>query len=160
MKKNWPEAAMKALLLLALPSAFFFALPLQAQRLYGVAVATGTAVRVSTIDNPGSAVKGKVLGMSGDTLVVRVDNSRQAAFPFDRMQSLEARGGKNRKLGMLIGGGIVGGIGLVFGGIDKSHDRISTGDYIAVIIGNSAIGALLGYALAPAGWEPVPLVRR
>ena len=144
----------------AIVASFFFAVPLKAQSSYGIGLATGTQIRLRTIDDPQTLIAGRVIGIAGDTMLVAVDRSRQGSFRLDRLQLLEARGGKDRTRGMTIGAGILGGIGLVFGGIDLSRDKISGGDFVGTVIGNAAIGALFGYALAPAGWERVPLIRR
>ncbi|MEO7367048.1 MAG: hypothetical protein ABIZ36_03765 [Gemmatimonadaceae bacterium] len=149
----------RALLRFALVAGFLFAAPLYAQNSYGIGLATGTQIRVRTTADPQTRITGKVIAVAGDTILVAIDHS-QASYRLDRILLLEARGGKDRKRGMAIGAGVLGGIGLVFGGIDASRGKISGGDFAGTVIVNAAIGALLGYALAPKGWEAVPLVRR
>lgn len=150
----------RAVLFFALAAGFVTAAPVAAQNSYGIGLATGTPIRLRTADDPQTRITGKVIALAGDTMLVAVDRSRQATFRLDRVLLLEVRGGKDRKRGMAIGAGVLGGIGLVFGGIDASRDKISSGEFVGTVVGNAALGALLGYALAPRGWETVPLVRR
>lgn len=151
---------LRVFLLCVVTSSLPFASPLLAQNSYGIGLATGTQVRLRTVDDPQKAVTGKLIGLAGDTMLVALEHSTQGSYPFAVLQSLEVRGGKDHKRGAVIGAGIIGGIGLVFGGIDLAHDKISSGDFVGTVVGNSVIGALLGFALAPKGWERVPLVRR
>lgn len=150
----------RALLPFVLVAGFLFAAPLSAQNSYGIGLGTGTQIRLRTAADPQTRITGKVIAVAGDTMLIAIDHSTQATFRLDRLLLLEARGGRDRKRGMAIGGGVLGGIGLVFGGIDASRGKISGGEFAGTVIGNAVIGALLGYALAPKGWEAVPLVRR
>lgn len=150
----------RILLLIALTAGFFVAAPLHAQNSYGIGIATGTQLRLRTVEDPQTRVTGQLIAVAGDTILVAIDHAGQATFRLDRLQQLEVRGGKDRIRGAKIGAGVLGGIGLVFGGIDLSRDKISGGDFVATVVGNAAIGALLGAALAPTGWQRVPLVRR
>jgi len=123
---------------------------------YRVALEPGTRVRVTTDGVPGRRVTGSVLALRDDTLALRGKDG-QHRFPLTHLRSLEVRGGKDRRRGMLIGGGIAFGITAVFGGIDRANGGISTGSLAGTLATNAAIGALLGWVFAPTGWEPIPL---
>jgi len=94
-------------------------------------------------------------------------NAVTRRFLLQDLDRLELRGGKNHRLGVIIGGTIGGVVTLVAGGIDVSKnatsppdEQISVGEVIAAAFGNAAIGGIIGYALAPVGWERLPLPRR
>ena len=150
--RNHFHAAVAALCILA-PTA-------QAQSSgYHIALGRGSAVRVTTMLEPSRRIVGKVLAMPGDTIILD-SNSAQVKFPLAALNSLEIRGEEDKRRGFTIGAVALGGIAVVFGGIDYSKDRISGGDWFSTIVGNALIGGLIGYAFAPKGWDPLPLPSR
>ena len=130
-----------------------------AQAPYRVALEPGTRVRVTTDGVPDRRVIGSVLALRDDTLALRGTDG-QHRFPLTHLRSLEVRGGKDRRRGMLIGGGIAFGITAVFGGVDRANGQISTGGLTETLATNAVIGALVGWVFAPTGWEPIPLPYR
>lgn len=141
--------------------------PLGAQEGYRLTIQEGTDLRLG-VRAGGGEVRGRALGVVGDTLLVRAGREALVQrFPLAELYRLELRGGKNHRRGVAIGASIAGAVTLVAGGIDVSRnasaapdDRISAGEVVAAAALNAAIGGLVGYALAPGGWERLPLPRR
>lgn len=73
-------------------------------------------------------------------------------MPVASNQRLEVRGPRDRKRGAIIIAGILGGIAIVFGGLDVSKGTLGASKYAEVVAGNAVIGGLIGAALAPRGW--------
>ena len=122
----------------------------------GVTLAPGAHVRVSS---GGERERGEVLSHDADSLRIRRGGSVRG-WRFSEVQRLEVRGGRDRRRGMTWGAGILGGVGLVFGGIDAANGTISGGDYVATVVTNALIGGAIGMLVSPRGWRDVPLVRQ
>lgn len=131
----------------------------RAQGGVSVTLAPNAEVRVRTLEQPSRAIRGRALELTADTLFLS-RSGVMTRYPVSALRSLEVRSGHDRRRGMLIGGAATGGIALVFGGIDASRGKISTGEWMGTIVSNTIIGGLFGYMLAPRGWAQVPLGRR
>lgn len=118
-------------------------------------IAPDADVRATMVSGPDRRLTGKFIAMSADTLTL----SRHGAvfsIPVAQLHRLEVRGARNPWRGARWGAGIVGGIAVVFGGIDAARGRLGGGEYVGTIVGNALIGGLLGYAIAPRSWVEVP----
>lgn len=152
---------------MALTLACVAAGPLSAQSDYRLAVNEGTEVRVA-VRGSGGTVHGRTERVAGDTLLLRASgNAVTRRFLLHDLERLELRGGKDHRRGVTIGATVGGVVTLVFGGIDVSRnstalpeDQISAAEVVAAAALNAAIGGIIGYALAPGGWERLPLPRR
>lgn len=155
------------IVLVAMGLACLAAEPLSAQSGYRLGIDEGAEVRLATRGS-GGTVQGRTERVIGDTLLLRGGgNAVTRRFLLQDLDRLELRGGKNHRLGVIIGATIGSVVTLVAGGIDVSknatsapEDQISVGEVIAAAVGNAAIGGILGYAFAPGGWERLPLPRR
>jgi len=130
--------------------------PAGAQSTVGLTINPGTEIRVTTRRPATSRVRGRVVVLARDTIVLR-DGGTVSRFAVADLSALEVRGGEDKRRGFLIGAGVATGITGIFGGIDASKGRISNDDLIGTIIVNALIGGLVGYAFAPKGWERIPL---
>lgn len=143
--------------LLPMLAAAMFALggAVQAHGQTAVAIAPNADVRATMTGGPERRISGQFARLTGDTLVL---TRRRAAIalPVAQVQRLEVRGARDHWRGARWGAGIVGGIALVFGGIDTARGELGGGEYAGTIVGNALIGGLLGYAIAPRGWVEVP----
>jgi len=124
----------------------------------GVTLQPVSDIRITLID-PESRLRGFFVSADSQSIRISRRNSATISVAFANVRSVALRGGRDRKRGAIIGASILGGIGLVFGGIDAARDEISGGDYVGTIVVNGLIGALVGAALAPTGWIEVPLAR-
>jgi hypothetical protein len=70
--------------------------------------------------------------------------------------AIAVRGARNRRAGMMRGAMVLAGVGVVFGGIDKSRGNLSSGNYATAVIGNAVVGAAVGYLISPRGWQQLP----
>ena len=70
--------------------------------------------------------------------------------------TVAVRGERNRRAGMTRGAAALGGLALVFGGIDVARDRLNGGEYISAIASNAAVGAAFGYFISPRKWQRLP----
>lgn len=149
----------------ALPHAVFAAMAASAlsiparataQSVVGLTINPGTEIRVTPRPPATSRVRGRVVILARDTIVLR-DGGTVSRFAIDDLSAIEVRGGENKRRGFLIGAGVATGITGIFGGIDASKGRISNDDLIGTLIVNALIGGLVGYAFAPTGWERIPL---
>ncbi len=127
-----------------------------AQNGAGLTITPGTEVRLTPRAPDAPRLRGRVVVLERDTIVLRDGDSMSRAALGD-LAALEVRGGEDKRRGFLIGAGIAGGITAVFGGIDASKGQISNDDLIGTLILNTLIGGLVGYAFAPKGWERIPL---
>lgn len=131
-----------------------------AQEPFRLALGRGAEVRVTPLAAPGERRVGKVELMTGDTIRVLERGSNTVnSYAIRDLRLLEIRGGENKRRGVLIGAGFLGGIALVFGSIDASRGEVTGSDVFSATVGNALIGALIGYAFAPKGWERLPLPR-
>jgi hypothetical protein len=144
----------RALAVVALVLAAFDAS--SAQSGTGLTISPGTEVRLTPRAPDAPRMRGRVVVLARDTIVLRDGESLSRAAVAD-LAALEVRGGEDKRRGFLIGAGIAGGITAVFGGIDASKGEISNDDLIGTLIVNTLIGGLVGYAFAPKGWERIPL---
>ena len=128
----------------------------QAQSGATVAIAPNADVRATMTSGPQRRVTGQFVRMTADTLTLSRRRTAMIALPMVQVHRLEVRGARDPWRGARWGAGIVGGVALVFGGIDAARGRLGGGDYVGTIIGNALIGGLLGYAIAPRGWVEVP----
>lgn len=127
-----------------------------AQSVVGLTITPGTEIRVTPRSPSTTRVRGRVVVLAGDTLVLR-DGGTVSRFAVSDLSVLEVRGGEDKRRGFLIGAGIATGITGIFGGIDASKGEITNDDLIGTLIVNALIGGLVGYAFAPKGWERIPL---
>lgn len=124
-----------------------------------VTIAPEAEVRVTPVTGAGPRATGHFVSLTPDTLTFARGKERaRVAMPTTSVQRLEVRGPRDRKRGSIIGGSILGGIAVVFGGVDVSNGSLGAGEYVGTILGNTLIGALAGAALAPRGWTAVPAV--
>lgn len=93
----------------------------------------------------------------GDSLHVTLSSGARVRRFADG--TIAVKGERDRRRGIIRGAAILGGIGLVFGGIDASKGRISHGEYVGTIAGNTIIGGALGYLVSPRGWQRLPAPR-
>lgn len=128
-----------------------------AQGAVQVSIAPNAELRVTLVTPPGGRMRGRFLAISGDTLTMtRGDGRATVGVPRSRLQRVEVRGAPDRRRGAVIGAGLLGGIAVVFGGLDYSRDSISGGELTGAIVGNAIIGGLIGAGFAPRRWTPVP----
>lgn len=129
----------------------------QAQSGTTIAIAPNADVRATMVSGPERRVTGQFVRMSADTLTLaRHRHAVMIALPLAHVHRLEVRGSPDPWRGARWGAGILGGVALVFGGIDTARGGLETGEYVSTILGNALIGGLLGYAIAPRGWVDVP----
>ncbi len=140
----------------ALAASILIVAPAGAQSITGLTIDPGTEIRVTPRLPTTARVRGRVVVLARDTIVLR-DGGTVSRFALADLSALEVRGGENKRRGFLIGAGVATGITAIFGGIDASKGRISNDDLIGTIIVNALIGGLVGYAFAPKGWERIPL---
>lgn len=121
-----------------------------------VTIAPDAEVRVTPVPAAGPRVTGRFVSLTPDTLtLVRGRERARVAMAAASIQRLEVRGPRDRTRGAIIGGSILGGIAVVFGGIDVAKGSLGAGEYAGAVVGNTVIGALAGAALAPRGWMTV-----
>lgn len=163
--RHYMRAPIAAGLLLALAAG---ARPARAQQAgYRLTIDQGIDVRATLRSATGTRINGRAAGMAGDTLLLAEGSGAMTRrFLLRDLSSLEIRGGRNRRRGATIGAILAATITGIAGGIDVSNnatsapdDRISAGEVIGAAAVNAAIGGLIGYALAPGGWERLPLPR-
>lgn len=128
----------------------------QAQSGASIAIAPDADVRATMASGPERRVTGQFVRLSADTLTLSRRRAAMIALPMVQVHRIEVRGARDPWRGARWGAGIVGGIALVFGGIDTARGRLERGEYIGTIVGNALIGGLLGYAIAPRGWVELP----
>lgn len=129
----------------------------QAQEQARLIIAPGTEVRILPRSPGAGTIVDRAQGLSGDTLIL---SSPPRRIPLPDLASLEVRGGRDRHRGSAIGALAFGAVTAVAGGIDYSHGTITLGDFAGTLLGNVAVGAALGYLLAPTGWVALPLPGR
>lgn len=122
----------------------------------GITIAPGTEIRLTPRAAGAPRLRGRVVVLARDTIVVRDDQTVWRTAIAD-LSAIELRGGENKRRGFLIGAGVATAITGVFGGIDARKGNITNDDLIGAIIVNALIGGLVGYAFAPKGWERIPL---
>lgn len=142
--------------ILAVLGVTLMAAPAGAQVAPGVTLPAGSRVRVTAVAD---RTDGVLVTHDADSIRVRRGRDTRA-LPFAEVQRLEVRGGRDRRRGFMRGALILGGIGVVFGGIDVSRGKISGGDYLETVVTNALIGGAVGVLWAPRGWRVVPLMRR
>lgn len=134
------------------------AIPATAFRL---SIDEGTAVRFALRSDTTSSRRETSSGVVNDTLRLQSRNgTSESAVALRDLARLEISGGDDKRRGMLLGAGIVGGATAIFAGADASKGNISAGDAVGTVAVNAVLGALIGYALAPRGWERLPLPAR
>lgn len=123
-----------------------------------ITLPSGVDVRLEGVG--GGRVRGTVAGQDTGSLTIRARGERvTSTHRWSELRQLEIRGGRDRKRGAAIGALVLGGIAVVFGGIDATQGEMSGGELAETIVGNSVIGAGLGWVFAPAGWVGVPQLR-
>jgi len=127
-----------------------------AQSASGLVLTPGTEVRLTPRMPDARRLRGRVMVLARDTIVLR-DGDAISHSAIGDLAAIEVRGGEDKRRGFLIGAGIAGGITAVFGGIDASKGEISNDDLVGTLILNTLIGGLVGYAFAPKGWMRIPL---
>lgn len=120
-----------------------------------VLIAPDARVRLTLRAEPTTRLDDRVARFVGDTLTLQ--SSRAFAIP--ELASLEVRGGKNRRRGVLYGVGIITAITAAGAIPDHSKGVVTTGEMLGAFAGNAVVGAIAGYYLAPKGWIRVPLPR-
>jgi hypothetical protein len=144
-------------------AALIRAAPAAAQ--FRVELDPGVPVRLTSAAEPGRQVTATYLRADGNGNIIVVwprgaPAGTERRYALADLAALEVRAGKNRQRGALIGAGI-GTVGsAIFGGIDQSQGRISSGELVGTVASNAVFGGLLGYFLAPRGWRGVPLPGR
>lgn len=134
------------------------AIPASAFRL---SIDEGTAVRFALRTDTTSSRRETTAGVVNDSLRLRSRNgASESVVALRDLARLEISGGDDKRRGMLLGAGIVGGATAIFAGADASKGNISAGDAVGTVAVNAVLGALIGYALAPRGWERLPLPAR
>lgn len=128
----------------------------QAQSGMPIAIAPDADVRATMASGPERRVTGQFVRVTADTLTLLRRRAAMIALPMVQVHRLEVRGARDPWRGARWGAGIVGGVAVVFGGIDVARGRLESGEYVGTIVANALIGGLLGYAIAPRGWVEVP----
>jgi hypothetical protein len=144
-------------------AALLRAAPAAAQ--FRVELAPGAALRLTTAAEPGRPVTATFLRADGNGNVIVVwartaPAGTETRYALADLAALEVRAGRNRGRGALVGAGIATAVTGVFGGIDRSRGRISSGELAGTVASNAVFGGLLGYFLAPRGWRRLPLPGR
>jgi hypothetical protein len=119
-------------------------------------VTPGTEVRLTPRAVGATRIRGRVVILARDTIVLRDDASVSRTALRD-LAAIEVRGGEDKRRGFLIGAGVATVITGVFGGIDASKGEITKEDFAGTLLFNALVGGLIGYAFAPKGWERIPL---
>ena len=128
----------------------------RAQATAGLSIQPGTELRVTCLANPEQRVRGRVVRLFGDTIVLQADDvTRQVAL--GDLAALEVRGGEDKRRGFMIGAAVTGVITAAIGGIDAGLGNANVGDVVGATLGNILLGGLVGYAFAPTGWVRIPL---
>ncbi|MDB4887145.1 MAG: hypothetical protein JWN79_2583 [Gemmatimonadetes bacterium] len=134
--------------------------PAAAQDGYAIGLQPGAEVRFSVRGSDHEVIRGRAVRIDGDTLVV-ASGALAGAAPrrvlLTDLATLQVRGGRDRRRGVVIGAVGLGVVTGVAGGIDYAHNTITFGDFIGTLAGNVALGAGVGYLLAPTGWFRLPL---
>lgn len=126
-----------------------------------LAIDEGVHLRFSLRSDTTGVRQGSSGSVVDDTLRLQPRGGVPArALALRDLSRLEISGGDDKRKGMLIGAGIVGGATAIFAGVDASKGAISAGDAVGTVAVNALLGALVGYAFAPAGWERLPLPSR
>jgi hypothetical protein len=100
-----------------------------------------------------ATLSGRVAGQTRTVVTIRTSDAT-VPVPWIDVTRLEVRGGKNRRLGALIGAMAFIGLGVLG---EQSAPTESTGERIGAFAGATIVGALLGSRfLAPRGWSPLP----
>lgn len=66
------------------------------------------------------------------------------------------KGERDRRAGVRRGAIVLGGVAVVFGGIDAAGGNIGVGEWLGTIAGNAILGGAVGYMIAPRGWQNLP----
>jgi hypothetical protein len=119
-------------------------------------VTPGTEVRLTPRIAGAPRMRGRVVVLARDTIVLR-DDAALSRTALRDLSAIEVRGGEDKRRGFLIGAGVATAITGVAGGIDVSKGNISGGDFVGTLLFNALIGGLVGYAFAPKGWERIPM---
>lgn len=125
----------------------------------------GAQVRFATIAAPDVHLRGRVARVDGNGSTVIVWPRGTPAGTETRhavadLASLEVRAGKDRLRGALVGATIGTLLATVFGGIDQARGNISSDELASTVVGNAAVGGVLGLVFAPRGWRRLPLPGR
>ena len=122
----------------------------------GLSIVPGTELRLTRLSNPEPKIRGRVVMLAGDTIVLE-DGGANSRVPISELSSLEVRGGEDKRRGFLIGAGAMAAVtsGIFVAGANGSG--LSAGDAFGTIVGNALVGGLVGYVFAPSGWERIPL---
>jgi len=91
---------------------------------------------------------------------IRVDLRAGARVKRFADDTVAVKGERDRKRGIIRGAIIVGGIGLIFGGIDARKGELSGQEYVGTVVGNTLLGGAAGYLLSPRGWQRLPAPRQ
>lgn len=123
---------------------------------YRLEIEPGTDVRLVTHE---ARQTGRASGVDGDTIALSHDGRIQR-YALREARRIEIRGGDDTRKGVLVGAGLAVIVTGVAGGIDVSKGNISAGEVVGAAALNALLGGVIGYALAPGGWERLPLPRR
>lgn len=137
---------------------FLDARPASSQLAPGVTLQPGADVRV-TRAHPDKRLRGTFVAADGDSIWIRRGNVTPSAIPFSSVRQVAVRHGRDRWRGFKYGAALLGGIGVVFGGVDVARGNLSIGEYLVTVIVNGGIGGVVGAAVAPRGWTEIPLQR-
>jgi hypothetical protein len=97
-------------------------------------------------------------GDAGDDTITVSVRSGARVKRFDD-GTIGVKGERDRKRGIVRGAIVLGGIGLIFGGIDVAKGGISGGEYAGTVVGNTLLGGAAGYLISPRGWQRLPAPR-
>ena len=133
-----------------------FAATAVAQSTYVMTIDSNTHVRLIPRDSTTGYVEGRVVRLGNDTIVVR-DIDALVRRAVGDLSAIEVRGGQNRVRGMAYGAGAVLAIGGIGGGIERAKGSLGIGEFVGVLLGNALGGGVLGYFLAPTGWQRIAI---
>lgn len=128
----------------------------RAQGVSGLTITPGTEIRLMPRVATAPSIRGRVVVLARDTIVVRSDEATSRTALAD-LAAIEVRGGEDKRRGFLIGAGVATAITGIFGGIDAAKGTITADDFVGTLLVNALVGGLVGYAFAPKGWERIPL---
>lgn len=131
---------------------------LSSQLASGVALQPGADVRV-TRAHPDRRLRGTFVAADMDSIWIRRGDV-PSAISFNSVREIAVRHGRDRWRGFRYGAALLGGIGVVFGGVDVARGNLSIGEYLVTVIVNGGIGGVVGAAVAPRGWTEIPLQKR
>lgn len=133
-----------------------FAVAAVAQSTSVMTIDSNTHVRLVPRDSMAGYVEGRVVRLANDTIVVR-NIGALVRHAVGDLSAIEVRGGQNHVRGMAYGASAALAIAGVGGGIELANGSLRLNEFITVLLGNAVGGGVLGYFLAPTGWQRIAI---